>query len=208
MGSSGWSPGLWQGSNRPGYSGFVRLHGTSPCYFRNSNDKLCHKCDQGEEIDALATPWVNAQLAHLLLVWRAAAMVEDGQTTGNSNLSGYNKIVLTKTTKTINAFSSHVIIAKAGIAHISERIDVMTQVLHIEDGSLPQGLMVQNAYTELRKGSKNVIVVVRNSTAYPQTLRKKTPVVRAVVVTWVLEPLYRLAWQGHWGRTTAIKHPS
>ena len=48
--------------------------------------------------------------------------------------------------------------------------------------------MVQNAYTELRKGSKNVIMVVRNSMAYPQTLRKKTPVARAVVVTWVPEP--------------------
>ena len=35
--------------------------------------------------------------------------------------------------------------------------------------------MVQNAYMELHSGSKNVAVVVRNSTAYPQTLRKKTP---------------------------------
>ena len=40
--------------------------------------------------------------------------------------------------------------------------------------------MVQNAYTELRKGSKIVIVVVRNSMAYPQTLKKKTLVARAV----------------------------
>ena len=31
-------------------------------------------------------------------------------------------------------------------------------------------------------------VVVRNSMAYPQTLRKKTPVARAVTVTWVPEP--------------------
>ena len=45
------------------------------------------------------------------------------------------------------------------------------------------GMAVQNAYTELHSGSKNVVVAVRNSTAYPQTLRKKTPVVRAVVVT-------------------------
>ena len=63
----------------------------------------------------------------------------------------------------------------------------MTQALHAEDGSLPQGLTVQNAYTELHSGSKNVTVVLRNSTAYPQTLRKKTPVPRAVMVTWVPE---------------------
>ena len=34
---------------------------------------------------------------------------------------------------------------------------------------------------KLRKGSKNTVVVVRNSMAYPQTLKKKTPVTRAVV---------------------------
>ena len=43
--------------------------------------------------------------------------------------------------------------------------------------------MVQNAYKELCSGSKNVTVVARNSMAYPQTLRKKTPVARAVTVT-------------------------
>ena len=73
---------------------------------------------------------------------------------------------------------------------------MMTQALCIKDGSLPQGLMVQNAYTKPRKGSKNVIVVVRNCMAYPQTLRKKTPVVRAVEVTQVPEPLVQtgLIW--------------
>ena len=61
----------------------------------------------------------------------------------------------------------------------------MTQALHVENGSLPQGLTVQNAYTELCNGSKNITVVVRNSTTYPQTLRKKTPVARAVTVTQI-----------------------
>ena len=114
--------------------------------------------------------------------------MEDDQTAGNSNLSGYEEVVLTKNTKTIDAFSSHVIISIAGTAHTGKRINVMTQALCIGDGSLPQGLMVQNAYTELRKGRKNVVVVVRNSMAYPQTLRKKTPVARAVMVTQGPEP--------------------
>ena len=56
-----------------------------------------------EEIDPLVTPWVNAQVAHVLSVWRAAAMVEDEQTTGNLNLGGYDEIVLTKNTETIDA---------------------------------------------------------------------------------------------------------
>ena len=64
----------------------------------------------------------------------------------------------------------------------------MTQALCAEDGSLPQGLTVQNTYMELCSGSKNVTVVVRNSMAYPQTLRRKTPVVWAVAVSLVPEP--------------------
>ena len=49
---------------------------------------------------------------------------------------------------------------------------MMTQALCDEDGSLPQGLMVQNTYTMLHKSSKVVVVVVRNSTTYPQMLRR------------------------------------
>ena len=128
-------------------------------------------------------PWVNTQVPHLLSVQRAAATSEDDPITGNSNLGGYDEVVLTKNTETIDAFSSYVISTKASTAHTGERIDIMTQALCVKDSSLPQGLMVQNAYTELRMGNKNVIMVVRNSMAYPQTLRKKTPVVRAVEVT-------------------------
>ena len=152
-----------------------------------------------KDTDALATPWVNAQVAHLLSVQRATAKVEEDQTAGNSNLGGYNEMVLTKNTKTIDAFLSHVTTTKTSTAHTGERINVMTQALCIEDGSLLQGLMVQNAYTKLRKGSKNFIVVVRNSTAYPQTLKKKTPVARAVEVTWVPEPLVQTGLMGAMG---------
>ena len=64
----------------------------------------------------------------------------------------------------------------------------MVQALWTEDGSLSQGLTVQYTYTELRQGSKKAVVVVRNSTAYSQTLQKKTPVARAVVVLPVPKP--------------------
>ena len=50
----------------------------------------------------------------------------------------------------------------------------MTQVLWTEDGTLPQGLTIQNAYTELQKGSKYVVIVVRNSMAYPQNDPKES----------------------------------
>ena len=64
----------------------------------------------------------------------------------------------------------------------------MVQALWTQDGSLPQSLTVQNMYTELRKGSKKAVMVVRSNTAYSQTLQKKTPVARVVAVLPVPEP--------------------
>ena len=63
----------------------------------------------------------------------------------------------------------------------------MTHDLHAEEGSLPQGLMVQNAYTEMHNGSKNIAVIVRNSMAYPQTLKKNILVARVVAANQVSE---------------------
>ena len=53
---------------------------------------------------------------------------------------------------------------------------------------MPEGLTIQNTYTVLRKDSNKAVVVVRNNTAYSQTLCKKTPVARAVAALPVPEP--------------------
>ena len=126
---------------------------------------------------------------HLLSVCRAAVTVVDGETAESANPNGYDEVVVTRNMETIDAFSSHVIPIKVGKAYTGECINVMTQVLWTEDGSLPQGLTVQNTYNELKKGSKNAVMVVRNSMAYPQTLRKKALVARAVAAITVPEPL-------------------
>ena len=95
--------------------------------------------------------------------------MEDGKVAaGKPDPSEYDEVVTTKDTEIIDAFSSHIICARTGITYTCARLSVMTQALHAEEGSLPQGLTIQNAYTELCNGSKNVIVVVRNSTAYPR----------------------------------------
>ena len=60
----------------------------------------------------------------------------------------------TQNVETIEPFSSCIIPVKAGRAYTGEHINIMVQALHTEDGSLPQGLTVQNMYTELRQGSK------------------------------------------------------
>ena len=135
-----------------------------------------------KEIDALAMPWENTQV----VVWQATATIEDSKPE-EPDPSSYDEIVTTEEAETIDAFSSQIIHAKTKTVHRGEGINMMTQALHVEDGSLPQGLMVQNAYMELCSGSKNVTVVVRNSTTYPQTLRKKTQLARAVAVTLIPE---------------------
>ena len=107
-----------------------------------------------KEIDTLVTPWVNAQVAYLLAVQWAKATIE-GSDPEESDHRDYDEIVTTKEAKTIDAFSSQVIHVKT--AHRGEGINVMTQALHVEDGSLPQGLMVKNTYMELCSGSKMLL---------------------------------------------------
>ena len=137
-------------------------------------------------IDALATQWVNACVAYLLVVWLAMATIEDGNM-GESDPKDYDDIITTKEAMTIDAFSSWVIHAKMKTAHWGEGTNIMTQDLCVEDGSLLQGLIVQNTFTELHNGSKVVAVVVRNSIAYPHMLGKRAPVARAIMVTQLLE---------------------
>ena len=137
-----------------------------------------------KEIDTLATPWVNAQMAYHLVVQWATAIVEDDKVVAvGSNPTDYDEAVITKDMETTDAFLSCIICVKTETAYTGMGLNVMTQALCAKDGSLPQVLTIQNAYTELHMGNKNVTVVVRNSMSYPQTLWKKTLVARAVVAT-------------------------
>ena len=87
----------------------------------------------------------------------------------------------------IDAFSSKIIHVRMKTSFTSVRLIVMTQTLHAKEESLLQGLTIQNAYTEMCNGSKGVAVMVRNSLAYPQTLKKKIPVARVVAANCVPE---------------------
>ena len=122
------------------------------------------------EVDTLATPWVNARAAHLLAV-RRLTPVE----VGNGQGVGYkadqdSPLMYTQKVETLEPFSSHVIPMKTMEAYLGEHLNLMVQALYAQDGTLSPGLTVQNMYTELRKGSKKVVVVIQNNTAYPQTL--------------------------------------
>ena len=139
------------------------------------------------EMDTLATPWANARVAHLLAIWRITPEEVRDDQEGGCNADQDGALMYTQKAETFEPFSSHVIPMKMAEAYLGEHINVMVQALHAQDGTLPPGLTVQNTYTELRKGSKKVVVVVWNHTAYPQTLQKKTPMARAMAVQPVPE---------------------
>ena len=133
------------------------------------------------EIDALVMPWANARVAYLLSVHRMMTVEVGDSLKEEPDPDGYDQLMYTQNMETMGPFSSCIVLVKAGRAYTGECINVMVQALQTEDGSLPQGLTVQNTYTKLRQGSKKAVVVVRNNKAYSQTLWKKTPVARAVV---------------------------
>ena len=88
----------------------------------------------------------------------------------------------TQKVETLEPFSSHVIPMKMMETHVGECLNIMEQAMYDQDGTLLPSLTVQNTYTKLRKGSKMVVVVVQNHTAYPITLWKKMPVARVIPV--------------------------
>ena len=141
------------------------------------------------EMDALATPWVNARAAHLLAITRMMPVEVGNDQDGRYDTDQDSPLMYTQKVETLEPFSSHVIPMKTTEAYLGECLNVMVQALHVQDGTLPPGITMQNTYTELRKGNKKVVVVVWNNTAYPQTLWKKTPVARAIAVQPLPETL-------------------
>ena len=99
------------------------------------------------EIDALAMPWANTRVVHLLSMHGASATVLEDQTSESAYPNGYNEVVFMRNAETIEAFSSQVISIKVEKAYTGECINIITQALWTEDGTLPQGLTIQNAYT-------------------------------------------------------------
>ena len=122
------------------------------------------------EMDALAMPWADARVEHLLAIRRLTPVeVGNDQRVGH-DADQDSPLMYTQKVETLEPFSSHVIPMKAMEAYLGEHLNVMVQALHAQDGTLPPGLTMQNMYSELRKGSKKVVVVIQNNTAYPQTL--------------------------------------
>ena len=139
-------------------------------------------------MDALAMPWANARAAHLLAVRRMTPVEVGNDQEKECNMNKDSLLMYTQKVEILEPFSSHVVPVKTTKPYLGECLNIMVQALYAQDGTLLPGLTVQNTYTELRKGSKKAVVVVQNYTTYPQTLRKKTPMARAISVLPVPKP--------------------
>ena len=126
-------------------------------------------------MDAQATPWANVRAAHLLAIRRMMPVEVVNDQKEEYNTDKDSLLMYTQKVETLEPFSSHVIPLKTTKVYLGERLNVMVQALYAQDGTLPPGLMVQNTYTELRKGSKKAVAVVQNNTAYPKLLGRRLP---------------------------------
>ena len=124
-------------------------------------------------MDALETPWANARMAHLLAVCRMMTTGIGNGPEETFDANDYDSMMYTQKVETIEPFSSHIVPVKTGKAYVGECINIMVQALWTQGGSLPQGLTIQNTYTEVRKGSKKAVVVVWNNTATHKPFERK-----------------------------------
>ena len=85
-----------------------------PCYFGYPTISCIMNIMKEREIDALAMPWVNTRVVHLLSVHRVMAMVVDDETAEIANSNGYDEVVFMRNTETIDAFFSCVLPPKSG----------------------------------------------------------------------------------------------
>ena len=77
------------------------------------------------EMDALAMPWANARVAHLLAVHRMTPMDVGDDQEEKFDSNDDNPLMYTQKAETLEPFSSHIIPVKTGEAYLGECINVM-----------------------------------------------------------------------------------
>ena len=125
------------------------------------------------EIDKLATPWACVRKSTLLQVatTRVAAVRAD-VTTKPIDVTGYEEPVHLLAAEVVKPFETLVVKARTKITFTAGRLHCSTLAMDSKDGTLPPGLIVTGAYTVLKRGSKTVPVVLRNTTGSPIILKK------------------------------------
>ena len=187
MGSGRWNQGLWGGSDSPHCLRLVQLCGSGPSYPGNPHERLHCECDKTERDrdtgNAFSQCLCSLSSGSLMSYCHTRKWQCHYQSTWSHK---YDKVVTTNGSKMIDTILSKIIHVWMKTAFIGVRLNVMTHALHASEGLLSLGLMIQNTYTEMHNGSKNLAIVVRISTAYSETL-KKIRGARMVAANWVSE---------------------
>ena len=81
------------------------------------------------EVDALAMPWANTRVVHLLSVHRMMTVEVGDGLKEEPDPDGYDQLMYTQNAETIEPFSSCIVPVKALRAYTGEQINVMVQTL-------------------------------------------------------------------------------
>ena len=110
-------------------------------------------------------------------------------TNTGENPTDLDELVLLKNKVTILAFESIILHCHTRRTMMMVyKLHVMTQATYPEDrANLPNGVYVVKTYTELRDGSRNVSVVLRNLTGKLVDLAARRPVARVVAANAILD---------------------
>ena len=145
------------------------------------------------EIDKLATPWACVRKSTLLraATTRVAAVRAD-VTTKPVDVTGYEEPVHLLATEVVKPFETLVVKARTKITFTTGHLRCSTLAMDLKDGTLPPGLIVTGAYTVLKRGSKTVPIILRNTTGLPITLKKGQKVTQVQAANEVPRPHLKL----------------
>ena len=125
------------------------------------------------EIDRLATLWACVRKSTLLqaaTTWVAAVRADVA--TKPINVMGYEEPVHLLAEEVVEPFETLVVKARTKITFTAGHLCCSTLAMDSKDGTLPPRLIVTGAYTVLKRGSKTIPIILRNTMGSPIHLRK------------------------------------
>ena len=145
------------------------------------------------EMETAPKAWQSAQHMYEFANYMVQLNPEDYDMTMPTNMgenpTDLDKLVLQKNNVTIPAFESIILhCCTRRTMMMGYKLHVMTQATYLEDqANLPNGVYVVKTYTELRDGSRNVSVVLRNLMGKTVHLAARRPVARVVATNAILD---------------------
>ena len=125
------------------------------------------------EIDRLATLWACVRKSTLLqAATTQVTAVRADVTTKPIDVMGYEEPMCLLTAEVVKPFETLVVKARTKIIFTAGHLCCSTLAMDLKDGTLPPRLIVTGAYTVMKRGSKTVPIVLRNTAGSPIYLRK------------------------------------